>query len=54
MDADYPEHLLAGAAPPWDGEGAFALWHFSEDPALGPSGHGRGRRARGARAGVGG
>jgi len=36
MDADYPEHLLAREAPPpWDGEGAFALWHFSEDPGLG-------------------
>ena len=21
-------------APPWDGEGAFALWHFSEDDSL--------------------
>jgi hypothetical protein len=37
MDADYPEHLLAREpAPPWDGEGSFALWHFSEDPDLGP------------------
>jgi hypothetical protein len=36
MDADYPEHLLAReAAPPYDGEGPFALWHFSEDPSLG-------------------
>src|ERR1700742_4598466 len=36
MDADYPEHLLAREpAPPYDGEGAFALWHFSEDPSLG-------------------
>jgi hypothetical protein len=36
MDAEYPEHLLAREpAPPWDGEGSFALWHFSEDPALG-------------------
>jgi uncharacterized protein DUF6886 len=27
---------LAGVepAPPWDGEGAFALWHFSEDASL--------------------
>jgi Family of unknown function (DUF6886) len=32
----YPEHLLAReAAPPYAGEGPFALWHFSEDPALG-------------------
>lgn len=36
MGTDYPEHLLAReAAPPYDGEGAFALWHFSEDPSLG-------------------
>jgi hypothetical protein len=36
MDADYPERLLAReAAPPYDGEGPFALWHFSEDPSLG-------------------
>ena len=35
MDADYPVHLLAREpAPPWDGEGAFALWHFSEDASL--------------------
>jgi hypothetical protein len=35
MDADYPEHLLAREpAPPYEGEGAFALWHFSEDPSL--------------------
>jgi hypothetical protein len=33
MSAKYPEHLLAReAAPPFAGEGAFALWHFSEDP----------------------
>ena len=36
MDADYPGHLLAGEpAPPYEGEGPFALWHFSEDPSLG-------------------
>jgi hypothetical protein len=36
MDADYPEHLLAReAAPRWDGEGPFALWHYSEDASLG-------------------
>ena len=36
MDGDYPVHLLArAAAPPYDGEGPFALWHMSEDPALG-------------------
>jgi hypothetical protein len=30
MDTDYPEHLLAREpAPPYDGEGSFALWHFS-------------------------
>jgi len=34
MDADYPEHLLAREpAPPYEGEGPFALWHFSEDPS---------------------
>ncbi|MBO0691690.1 MAG: hypothetical protein J2P58_02225 [Acidimicrobiaceae bacterium] len=32
---DYPEHLLAREpAPPYQGEGAFALWHYSEDPSL--------------------
>lgn len=32
---DYPEHLLAReAAPPYRGEGEFALWHYSEDPSL--------------------
>jgi hypothetical protein len=32
----YPEHLLAReAAPPYAGEGPFALWHFSEEPSLG-------------------
>lgn len=31
----YPTELLAREpAPPYHGEGAFALWHFSEDPAL--------------------
>ena len=36
MDADYPEHLLAREpAPPYEGEGPFALWHFSEDHSLG-------------------
>jgi hypothetical protein len=36
MGPDYPEHLLAReAAPPYKGEGRFALWHFSEDPSLG-------------------
>jgi hypothetical protein len=35
-DAGYPGHLLAREpAPPYVGEGAFALWHFSEDPSLG-------------------
>jgi hypothetical protein len=35
METDYPEHLLAREpAPPYGGEGPFALWHFSEDPAL--------------------
>lgn len=36
MRTDYPAHLLAREpAPPFRGEGVFALWHFSEDPALG-------------------
>ena len=36
MDDDYPVHLLKREpAPPYDGEGPFALWHFSEDPSLG-------------------
>jgi hypothetical protein len=35
VDDDYPAHLLAREpAPPFDGEGPFALWHFSEDPSL--------------------
>jgi hypothetical protein len=33
---DYPVELLAREpAPPYDGEGGFALWHYSEDPSLG-------------------
>jgi hypothetical protein len=36
MTADYPDHLLSREpAPPYHGEGGFALWHFSEDPSLG-------------------
>ena len=36
MGTDYPEHLIAREpTPPYDGEGPFALWHFSEDPSLG-------------------
>lgn len=36
MEAEYPARLLAREpAPPHDGEGPFALWHFSEDPSLG-------------------
>lgn len=36
MGMDYPEYLLARhPAPPYEGEGPFALWHFSEDPSLG-------------------
>lgn len=32
---DYPENRLRRpAAPPFQGEGPFALWHFSEDPGL--------------------
>jgi len=35
MDDDYPAHLLAREpAPRHDGEGPFALWHFSEDPSI--------------------
>lgn len=35
MGTDYPKHLLAREAPPpYQGEGPFALWHFSEDPSL--------------------
>lgn len=35
MDRDYPLELLAREpAPPYEGEGPFALWHFSEDPSL--------------------
>jgi hypothetical protein len=36
VNADYPENLLnREPAPPYEGEGPFALWHFSEDPTLG-------------------
>lgn len=36
MAASYPAHLLPREPPPpWAGEGAFSLWHFSEDPDLG-------------------
>jgi hypothetical protein len=36
MDHDYPEHLLAREpAPAYSGEGAFAPWHYSENPGLG-------------------
>jgi hypothetical protein len=36
MGADHPEYPLEHEpAPPYDGEGPFALWHFSEDPSLG-------------------
>jgi hypothetical protein len=36
MDTDYPEKQLAREpAPQHEGEGPFALWHFSEDPSLG-------------------
>jgi hypothetical protein len=32
---EYPEALLVREpAPPFGGEGPFALWHFSEDPSL--------------------
>jgi hypothetical protein len=36
VNTDYPENLLyREPAPPYEGEGPFALWHFSEDPSLG-------------------
>ena len=36
MGTDYPDYLLTrDPAPPYEGEGPFALWHFSEDPSLG-------------------
>src|SRR5215469_9636591 len=36
MDTGYPGGLPASEpAPPYAGEGPFALWHFSEDPSLG-------------------
>jgi len=35
VNPDYPEHLLMREpAPPYHGEGGFALWHFSDDPSL--------------------
>jgi hypothetical protein len=35
MDMRYPaERLAREPAPPYDGEGAFSLWHFSEEPSL--------------------
>ncbi len=35
MEGDYPQDLLAREpAPPYEGEGPFALWHFSENPSL--------------------
>jgi hypothetical protein len=35
VDKPYPEHLLAREpAPPFAGEGPFALWHFSENPSI--------------------
>jgi hypothetical protein len=36
MDGAYPEDVLAREpAPPYGAEGAFALWHYSQDPDLG-------------------
>jgi len=36
MDTDYPESLLAREpAPPYEGDGPFALWHISEEASLG-------------------
>ena len=35
LPEDYPGHLLAREpAPPFEGEGPYALWHYSEDPGL--------------------
>ena len=35
MEASYPaERLAREPAPPYAGEGGFALWHLSEDPSL--------------------
>jgi len=35
FESSYPTDLLAREpAPPYRGEGKFALWHFSEDPSL--------------------
>ena len=30
-------HAGRPSAPPYDGEGPHALWHYSEDPAIEPS-----------------
>ena len=36
MDDTYPQDVLAREpAPPYAAEGAFALWHYSEDADLG-------------------
>jgi hypothetical protein len=36
MDTDYLEDRLAREpAPPYEGEGSFALWGYSENPSLG-------------------
>ncbi|HLH99983.1 MAG TPA: hypothetical protein VKV06_04305 [Acidimicrobiales bacterium] len=36
MTEPYPGQLLPREpAPPYEGEGPFALWHFSEDPSIG-------------------
>jgi hypothetical protein len=34
-DDDPTERSRRDPAPPYEGEGPFALWHFSEDPSLG-------------------
>jgi hypothetical protein len=35
VEGEYPQDLLAREpAPPYGGEGPFALWHFSENPSL--------------------
>lgn len=36
MGGDYPADRIAREpAPPYEGEGPFSLWHYSEDPSLG-------------------
>ena len=49
MSAEYPvERLARESAPPYAGDGEFALWHYTEDPSLSRF---RPRAASGDRAG---